>query len=50
MSDRPFKEDGTASVVVEDENLTDHEATIVIVDSQGQLVAQRATIIGKEET
>jgi hypothetical protein len=50
MSDRPFKEDGTASVVVEDENLTDHEATIVIIDAQGELVAQRATIIGKEET
>jgi hypothetical protein len=50
MNDRPFKEDGTASVVVEDENLNDHEATIVIVDAQGQLVAQRATIIGKEDT
>jgi hypothetical protein len=50
MSDRPFKEDGTTSVVVEDENLADHEATIVIVDAQGQLVAQRGTVIGKEGT
>lgn len=50
MSDRPFKEDGTASVVVEDDNLIDHDATIVIVDAQGQLLAQRATVIGKEET
>ncbi len=49
MSDRPFKEDGTASVVVEDDNLIDHEATIVIVDAEGQLVAQRGTVIGKEE-
>ena len=49
MSDRPFKEDGTASVVVEDENLVDHEATIVIVDGQGQLVAQQGTVIGKED-
>jgi hypothetical protein len=49
MSDRPFKEDGTASVVVEDENLADHEATIVIVDAQGHLVAQQSTIIGKDE-
>jgi hypothetical protein len=50
MNDRPFKEDGTASVVVEDESLVHHEATIVIVDAQGQLVAQRGTVIGKEET
>jgi hypothetical protein len=50
MNDRPFKEDGSASVVVEDDSLTDHEATIVILDAQGALVAQQQTVIGKEES
>jgi hypothetical protein len=49
-NDRPFKEDGSASVVVEDDSLTDHEATIVILDAQGALVAQQQTVIGKEES
>ncbi len=47
-SDRPFKEDGTASVVVEDDSLVDHEAMIVVIDAEGHLVAQQKTIIGKE--
>ncbi len=46
INDRPFKEDGTASVVIEDDTLANHEATIVIVDAQGQLIAQRNTVIG----
>ena len=49
MSNRPFKEDGTASVVVEDDTLVGHEAMIVVVDANGQLVVQQSTIIGQEE-
>lgn len=49
MSERPFREDGTASVVVDDETLAGHEATIVILDSQGTLVGQRNTVISKED-
>ena len=45
---RPFKEDGTASVVVEDDSLVDHQAMIVVIDAAGNLVAQQETIIGKE--
>jgi hypothetical protein len=47
-TDRPFKEDGTASVVVEDDSLIDHQAMIVVIDASGHLVAQQETIIGKE--
>jgi len=43
---RPFKDDGTASAVIEDDTLSEHEATIVILDSNGQLIAQKPTIIG----
>jgi hypothetical protein len=49
MNDRPFKEDGSASVAIEKDELLDQEATIVILDSQGELVAQQQTIIGKED-
>ncbi len=43
---RPLKQDGTASVVVADEELTGHEATIVILDQDGSLAAQVSTTIG----
>jgi hypothetical protein len=43
---KPLKDDGTASVVVEDENMEGHEATIVLIDANGSLVAQVATVIG----
>ncbi len=49
MSDRPFKEDGTSSVVLKDDSLTDHEATIVVIDALGHLVGQRTTVIGQRE-
>jgi hypothetical protein len=49
MNDRPFKEDGSASVAVEDDTLLEHEATIVILDDEGELVAQQQTVIGKED-
>jgi hypothetical protein len=49
MNDRPFKEDGSASVAIEKDELLDHEATIVILDAEGGLVAQQQTVIGKED-
>ncbi|MBW3597504.1 MAG: BREX-1 system phosphatase PglZ type B [Planctomycetes bacterium] len=46
---RPFKADGTASVVVEDDHLAGHNAAIVVLDDQGRLVAQRNTVIAKDD-
>jgi|LDZT01.1.fsa_nt_gi hypothetical protein len=43
---KPLKEDGKASVVVENEEMEGNDATIVILDPNGELVAQLATIIG----
>ena len=43
---RPLRDDGTASVVVEDEDLEGREATVVLIDSNGGLVAQLVTVIG----
>jgi len=48
MGVKPFREDGTSSVVVEDNDMEGQEATIVVVDDEGRLVAQRTTVIGKE--
>jgi len=48
MGVKPFKEDGTSSVVVEDEDLEGQEVTIVIIDDDGRLAAQCTTVIGKE--
>ncbi len=48
-SDKPFKDDGTASVIVKDDNLEGHEATIVVIDAAGQLIGQRSTVIGQRE-
>jgi hypothetical protein len=45
---KAFKDNGTASVVVEDEDMEGREATLVVIDSNGSLVAQRATVIGGE--
>lgn len=49
MQSRPLKADGTASVVVDDDRLEGHDATIVVINSDGQLVAQQDTVIGKNE-
>jgi hypothetical protein len=48
MGPKPFKDDGTSSVVVEDEDMQGREATIVLLDNEGRLVAQLPTIISKE--
>lgn len=46
VSTKPLKENGTASVVVEDEGLEGSEAIIVLIDQKGELVVQSATIVG----
>jgi hypothetical protein len=48
MGVKPFKEDGTGSIMVEDEDRQGQEATLVVMDNEGRLVVQRSTVIGKE--
>ena len=43
---KSLKDNGTASVVVENEALEGNKAFIVLVDTEGALVAQLATVIG----
>lgn len=46
VSVKPLKENGAASVVVEDERLEGSEAFVVLIDQNGELVAQTDTIVG----
>ena len=46
VSSKPLKENGTASLVVENEDLEGREAVLVLLDSSGKLVAEAKTIIG----
>jgi hypothetical protein len=46
---KPFKENGTASLVVENEELEGREAALVLLDANGGLVAQASTVIGGED-
>ena len=46
VASKPLKDNGTASVVVEDEDMEGREATVVLTDADGSLVAQIATVIG----
>lgn len=48
VSAKALKDNGTASVVVEDEELEGSEAAIVLTDETGSLVAQIKTTIGGE--
>ncbi|EFI36106.1 PglZ domain protein [Desulfonatronospira thiodismutans ASO3-1] len=41
-----LKKDGSASVVVEDEQFEGQEAHIVLINAEGQLISQTSTIIG----
>ncbi|ADC71645.1 PglZ domain protein [Thioalkalivibrio sp. K90mix] len=43
---RPFKENGTCSMLVEDDSLEGQTATLVILDEDGQLLQQRDVVIG----
>jgi hypothetical protein len=46
VSVKPLTKNGTASVVVENEDLEGQTATLVLLDAKGELVAQAATVIG----
>lgn len=46
VSVKQLKENGTASVVVEDEDMEGREAMVVLIDANGSLLAQTATVIG----
>jgi hypothetical protein len=50
VGSKPLKDNGTASVVVEDEDMEGREATVVLIDANGSLVAQIATVIGGGNT
>ena len=43
---KSLKDNGTASVVIENEELEGQKAFIVLVDHEGSLVAQLDTVIG----
>lgn len=47
---KSFREDQTASVVIEQEELVGESATVVVLDADGRLVAQRPTEIGREDS
>lgn len=49
MNQKPFKENAISSVVVENEELRESQATIVLIDENGELVAQSDTVIGGEK-
>ncbi len=46
VSSKPLKDNGTASLVVENEDLEGREAVLVLLDVSGKLVAEAKTIIG----
>lgn len=48
MGIKAFKEDGTSSVIIEDDDLDGQKAFIIVIDSEDHLMAQKETIIGKE--
>jgi len=48
LSTKKLKSNGTASVVVEDEDKEGEKAFIVVVDNNGSLVQQTTTVIGGE--
>ena len=45
---KPLKEDGTASVIVLDEEMEGEKAVIVLLDEENRLIAQKNTRIGGE--
>jgi len=46
LSVKPLKDNGTASLVVENEDLEGREAVLVLFDASGRLVAEARTVIG----
>jgi hypothetical protein len=49
ISAKTLKSNGTASVVVENEDLEGSDATVVLIDEDGELVAQVTTVVGGGE-
>ncbi len=49
VSTKPLKENGTASVVVENEDLESSNSTIVLINQKGELVSQVNTVVGGGE-
>jgi hypothetical protein len=49
VSTKPLKENGTASVVVENEDLEGSKSTIVLINQKGELVSQVNTVVGGGE-
>jgi hypothetical protein len=47
VSVKPLKDNGTASVVVENEELQGHTAFLVLLSTTGELVAEANTVIGE---
>lgn len=47
---KALKNNGAASVVIEDEEIEGREATVVLIDAKGSLVAQISTVIGGVST
>ncbi|MEI7923285.1 MAG: BREX-1 system phosphatase PglZ type B [Planctomycetota bacterium] len=50
VSKKPVKENGTCSVVVEDESLEGSKAFVMLIDDQGNLAAQVETVVGGEKS
>jgi hypothetical protein len=46
---KPFKQDGTATLIVPDEDLEGKRAYIVIIDNTGTVLTQRGTVIGSDQ-
>lgn len=49
LSVKHINESGFASVIVEDEDLEGDDAQVVVLDSNGKLVSQMATIVGGDK-
>jgi len=50
MGVKPFRENGTSSVVVENEDMEGQKAIAVVLDAEGNLVAQYSTVVSEETT
>ena len=46
---KPFNDNGQASLIVEDDDLEGQAVTIVLLDSDGQIVMQQMTMVGGDQ-
>ena len=42
----PVRDDGTSSVVVDDDEMDDRDAVVILTDADGKILAQSSTVIG----